>query len=70
VKFRQRLSVSKQAAQRFDMDKFNLKKLNDMDVREQYQLNISNRFLPLENLMMMMMMMMMMWTSVGLGKVL
>jgi hypothetical protein len=39
---RERLSVSKQVAQKLDMDKFNLKNLSMMEVREQYQLNISN----------------------------
>jgi hypothetical protein len=47
---RQRLSVSKQPAQKFDMERFNLKKLNDDDVKEQYQVKISNRFAGLENL--------------------
>jgi hypothetical protein len=32
VKVRQRLSVSKQTAQKFDMESFNLKKLNDVKV--------------------------------------
>jgi hypothetical protein len=39
---RERLSVSKQVTQKLDMDRFNLKKLSKMEVREQYQLNISN----------------------------
>jgi hypothetical protein len=33
-----------------DMDRFNLKKLNDGDVKEEYQVTIRNRFLALENL--------------------
>jgi len=41
VTIRERLSVSKQAMQKFDMDKFKLKKLNDMAVRAQYQVKIS-----------------------------
>jgi hypothetical protein len=31
---RERLSVSKQVAQKLDMEKFNLKKLSKMEVRE------------------------------------
>jgi hypothetical protein len=45
------------------METFNHQKLNDVQVKEQYQVNISNRFAPLK-------LMMMMWTSKGLGKVL
>jgi len=57
VKVRLRLSVSKQAAQKFDMENFNFKKLNDVEVKEQHQVKISHRFPALKNLMMMMMMM-------------
>jgi Tfp pilus assembly protein PilO len=32
------------------MERFDLKKLNDVEVKEQYQLKISNRFAALENL--------------------
>jgi hypothetical protein len=32
------------------MEGFSLKKLNDVEVREQYQVKISNRFPALENL--------------------
>ena len=39
---RERLSVSKQIAQKLHVDRFNLKKLSKMEVSEQYQLNISN----------------------------
>jgi len=52
------------------MDRFNLRSLNDVEVKKQYEVKISNRYVTLKNLMMMMMMMMMMWTSIGLGKVL
>jgi hypothetical protein len=47
---RQRLSVSKQATLKLDMERFNLKKLNDVKVKEQYQVKISSRFAALENL--------------------
>jgi hypothetical protein len=46
----QRLSVSKRAAQKFHDERFDLKKLNDVDVKEQYQVKISNRFTSLETL--------------------
>jgi hypothetical protein len=49
AKVRERISVSKQARQRFDLERFNLKKLNDTEVEEQYQVETSNRFLALEN---------------------
>jgi hypothetical protein len=43
------LTVRKQAAQRFDRERFKLKKLNELEVRKQYQIEISNRFAALEN---------------------
>jgi hypothetical protein len=51
AKVRERLAVTKQAAHRFDAERFNLKKLRELEVRKQYQLKISNRFAALENLM-------------------
>jgi hypothetical protein len=50
AKFRERLAVSKQASQNFDVERFNLKNLNGLEVRKQYQIKISNRFAALENL--------------------
>ena len=44
AKVRERLAVSKQAAQRFDGERFNLRKLNELEVRKQYQIDITNRF--------------------------
>ena len=41
--------MGKQAAQRFDRQRFNLRKLNEPEVREQYQIEITNRFAALEN---------------------
>ena len=35
AKVRERLAVSKQAAQRFDGERFNLRKLNELKVRKQ-----------------------------------
>jgi hypothetical protein len=49
-KFRERLAISKQAAQRFDGERFNLGKLSELEVSKQYKLEISNRFAALENL--------------------
>ena len=50
VTVRERLAVSKQAAQRFDGERFNLRKLNELEVRKRYQIEITNRFAALENL--------------------
>jgi len=50
AKVRERLAVSKQAAQKFDVERFNLRKLNELEVRKQYQIHISNRCAALENL--------------------
>jgi len=48
-KVRGRLAVGKQAAQKFDREIFNLRKLNELEVRKQYQIEITNRFAALEN---------------------
>jgi hypothetical protein len=48
AKVRERLSLNKQC-KKFDMERFNIKKLNDVEVKEQYQAKISNRFAALEN---------------------
>ena len=50
AKVRERLTVGKQAAQRLDRQRFNLSKLNDLEVRKQYHIDITNRFAALENL--------------------
>ena len=44
AKVRERLAISKQAAQMFDVERFNLKKLSELDVRKQYQIMISYSF--------------------------
>jgi hypothetical protein len=49
AKLRERLSVSKRVAETFDMQRFDLRKLNDAEVKEQYQVKITNRFAALEN---------------------
>jgi hypothetical protein len=40
VKVREMLAVSKQAAQKFDVERFNRRKLSELEVREQYQMKI------------------------------
>ena len=47
---KERLAESKLAAQKFDVQRFNLRKLHELEVRKQYQIKISNRFAALENL--------------------
>jgi hypothetical protein len=50
AKLRERLAVSKQTTHRIHMEKFNLKKLSEVEGKEQYCVEISNRFAALENL--------------------
>jgi hypothetical protein len=50
VKVRERLAVSKQTVHRVNMERFNLKKLNEAEGKQQYRVEISNRFAALENL--------------------
>jgi hypothetical protein len=44
AKVRERLAVSKREAQKFHVVRFNFKKLNELEVRKQYQIEITNRF--------------------------
>ena len=46
---RERLAESKQAAQNSDAERFNLRKINDLEVRKQYHIKVSNRFAALGN---------------------
>jgi hypothetical protein len=48
AKVRERLAVNKQRSQKFDMERFNLKKLNDVEGKEQFRVEVSNRFAALE----------------------
>jgi len=48
AKVTERLAVSKQAAHKFDGERFNFNKLNELEVRKQTE--ITNRFAALENL--------------------
>jgi hypothetical protein len=50
AKVREKLAVNKQRSQRFYMERFNLKKLNDVEGKEQFLVEISNRFAALEDL--------------------
>jgi hypothetical protein len=50
AKVRKILAVSKQAAQKLHGERFNLRKLNELEVRKEYQIEIANRFAALENL--------------------
>jgi hypothetical protein len=50
AKVRERLAVSKQTKQRVHMERFNLKKLNEVVCKAHYRVEISNRFSALENL--------------------
>jgi len=44
------LTVSKQAAQQFDGERFNLRQLNELEVRKEYQTENTNRFAASDNL--------------------
>jgi hypothetical protein len=50
AKVRDILAVNKQRSQRFNMERFNLKKLNDVEGKEQFSVEVSNRFAALEDL--------------------
>jgi len=44
------LAVSKQKVQKFDGERFHLKKLNELEVKKQCQIEIKNRFASLKDL--------------------
>jgi hypothetical protein len=46
----EKLAVNKQRSQRFDMERFNLKKLKVVGGKEQFRVEVSNRFAALEDL--------------------
>jgi hypothetical protein len=50
AKVREGLAVSKQTTHRVHMERFNLKKLNEVEGKKQCLIEISNRFAALENL--------------------
>jgi hypothetical protein len=49
-KIKERLAVNKQRSQRFNMERFNLKTLNNVGGKEQLHVEVSNRFAALEDL--------------------
>jgi hypothetical protein len=50
AKIKERLTVNKQRSQRFNIERFNLKKLKDVEGTEQFCVEVSNRFAALEDL--------------------
>jgi hypothetical protein len=50
AKIRERIAVNKQGSHKFHMERFNLKKLNEVEGKEKYRFEVSNRFGALENL--------------------
>jgi hypothetical protein len=50
AKVRERLTVRKRTAQKFDGQRFNLRKLNELEVVKPYQNEITNKLAGLENL--------------------
>jgi hypothetical protein len=50
VKVRERLAVNKQRSHRFHLERFNLKKLNKAEGKEQYRIEVSNRVAAFEDL--------------------
>jgi hypothetical protein len=49
-KLRERISVSKRTRQTFELDRFDMTKLDDVEIKEKYQVEISHRFTALESL--------------------
>ena len=50
AKVRERLAVSKEVAQKFDAERFDISKQSELEVRQQYHIKISHRSAALENL--------------------
>jgi hypothetical protein len=50
AKGRERIAVNKQGSHTFHMERFNLKELNDVEGKEKYHVEVSNRFAALEDL--------------------
>jgi hypothetical protein len=48
AKVRERLAVNKQRSHRFLVERFNPKKLNEVESKEQFCVEVSNRFAALE----------------------
>jgi hypothetical protein len=45
-----RLAINKQTSQTFDVERYNIRKLNELEVRKQYHIKILNSCAALENL--------------------
>jgi hypothetical protein len=50
AKVKERLAVNKEISHRFHIEMFNAKKLNDVEGKEQFHVEVSNRFAALESL--------------------
>jgi hypothetical protein len=50
AKVRKRLAVNKQRSRRSHMERFNLNRLNEVESKEQYRVEVSNRFAALDDL--------------------
>jgi hypothetical protein len=50
AKVRERLAVSKQTEQKFNVERFNLRRLRDLEDRKEYQTMISKMFAAFEKL--------------------
>jgi hypothetical protein len=50
MKVKERLAVDNQRSHRYHMESFNLKELNKVECKEQYQVEVSNRFGAIEDL--------------------
>jgi hypothetical protein len=50
AKLRERIAVNKQRSHRFHMERFNLKRLNEVEGKEQYRVEVRSRFAALKDL--------------------
>jgi hypothetical protein len=50
AKVRERLAVSKQTALNIDVERFNLRKLSELEYRKQYHIKTPNKFAAVQNL--------------------
>jgi hypothetical protein len=50
AKLRERISVSKRVRKNYDLERFDLEKLDNIEVKEKYQVEVSNRFVVSDSL--------------------
>jgi hypothetical protein len=50
AKIKERLTVNKLGSHKFHMERFSLKNLNEVEGKEKYRVEVSNRFAALEDL--------------------